>query len=157
LGKDPDASPEAERKVREKAEVLRKRMEQQVKSFNDRAKTDIVRTISDGIAADKSPNDIKNEIKLKYDKYKVKEAPQDYQIERVAKTEVINNVNLLKLIKWKEMGFEKAEQLVHIDERTCEVCKPLNHRIFDIDYLLENPDKRAALHPNCRCTYVAYS
>ena len=149
LGKDPDASPEAEKKVREKAEVLRKRMEQQVKSFNDRAKTDIVRTISDGIAADKSPNDIKNEIKLKYDRYKVKEAPQDYQIERVAKTEVINNVNLLKLIKWKEMGFEKTEQLVHIDERTCEVCRPLNHKIFDIDYLLENPDKRAPLHPNC--------
>ena len=131
-------------------------MENQLRTMNDKMKNDVFRIISDGIATNRPVGEIQQEIKDKYSYYKTKKNPQDWQISRVARTELSNASALMKLLKWKRMGFEKVEHITVIDDVTGEKDRRFNHRIFTIDHLLMKEDDRIPLHPNCRCAYVAY-
>jgi SPP1 gp7 family putative phage head morphogenesis protein len=119
-------------------------------------KQDIFRRMSDAVVTSKPIGDLKQELKDEYSYYKSKENPQDWEISRVVRTELANGTILMKLTKWKEMGFKKVEWIVVEDEKLCPKCKDHNHEVFEIDYLLENDDDRIPKHPQCRCTLVAY-
>jgi len=45
--------------------------------------------------------------------------------------------------------------LATLDERTCDVCGPMDGQIFDLKEF-EMGLNAPPLHPNCRCTTVSY-
>ncbi len=156
LGPDVEADEAVKRELKARADILKQRTIQELKTMNEKMKTDIFRSLSDGITARSKISDIQQELKDKYASFKTKENPQDWQISRVVRTELNNSTIMMKLLKWKEMGFDKVEHITKIDDKTGEKDRKFNRRIFDIEYLLNNEEDRIPLHPSCRCTYVAY-
>jgi SPP1 gp7 family putative phage head morphogenesis protein len=156
LGRDVEADEATQKELGEQSEVLKSRMTQELKSMNDKMKTDVFRQLADGISEGKHPSEIQQALKDKYASWKRKENPQDWQISRVVRTELSNSAIMMKLTKWKNMGFNKVEHLTKIDDKTGEKDRKFNHKIFDIEYLMKNSDDRIPLHPSCRCSYVAY-
>lgn len=156
LGMDVDADAQATKELTAQSDVLKGRVNQQFKTMNEEMKNDIYRHLSDGIVARKSPADIKRELKDTYSNFKVKENPQDYQIDRIVRTELANASVMMKLQKWKTMGFKKVMHITVLDNATGDKDKSFNRKPFEIDYLLMNKEDRIPLHPNCRCQYVAY-
>jgi hypothetical protein len=90
---------------------------------------------------------IKDEV-VEYDK-DGKPNFKDYEIERVARTELSSMRELNKLLRWKENGITQVQHKTTISPTTGEKDRLFNNRIFEIDYLLKNPDDRIPLHPNC--------
>ena len=80
----------------------------------------------------------------------------DYEIERVARTELSSMREGGKLVEWKAQGFTQVRHNTHMDNRAADRDKTFNGRTFEIDYLMQNEDDRIPLHPNCRCWYTLY-
>jgi len=156
VGVDPEANEAAQAEMRKVADILRDRMNVQLRTMNDQMKADMVRTVSNAVAENRPISQVRQELKDKYSSRRVAENPQDWQIDRVVKTELSNAVSLMKLQKWRTMGFDRVEHLTTEDEKVCEKCRPLNRRPFSIDTLLTSPDRRVPLHPHCRCIYAVY-
>jgi len=156
FGQDVEADDSTKNILNLQADVLKGRMNNELKTMNGNMKNDFFRTLSDGLASGTEPSVMQAQLKDKYASYKVKENPQDWQIERVVRTELNHASTMMRLQKWKNMGFEKVEHITVIDEVTGEKDRKFNHRIFDINYLLNTPADRIPLHPNCRCLYAAY-
>ncbi|MCI1958844.1 MAG: minor capsid protein [Clostridia bacterium] len=56
---------------------------------------------------------------------------------------------------YKELGVEKVEYLTTLDDKTCEMCAPMDGKVFDMKDF-EMSVNAPPLHPNCRCTTVPY-
>jgi hypothetical protein len=97
--------PELERDLEQKSNVMLHNMEEQIKDFNNKQIEKIRRKIADGIAAGKTHQDIRREIKEDISNYKKKDNVQAWEIRRIVRTEIGKQANLLKLVKWKEQGF----------------------------------------------------
>lgn len=74
---------------------------------------------------------------------------------RLMRTESSHIHNTAELEAYKACGFEEYEFMASFGERTCEVCGGLDGRRFKI------ADKQFGVnfppvHPNCRCTTIAY-
>jgi len=149
LGRDVAADDKARQKLREIAEIIKQRVHNELKTMHGSMKQDIFRRLSDAVVTNKPIGELKQELKDEYSYYKTKENPQDWKIDRVARTELANGTILMKLSKWKEMGFSKVEHLTVIDDKTGEKDREFNRRVFEIDYLLSNDEDRIPLHPNC--------
>lgn len=79
---------------------------------------------------------------------------QDYEIERVARTELSSMRELEKLLSWKAQGYKRVRHNTHVvtsrpGHNSGKKDIEFNGRIFDIEYLLNNPKDRVPLHPNC--------
>ena len=81
---------------------------------------------------------------------------KDWEIKRVAKTEIANAQILQKLLRWKAAGYTKVKHVTTVRPNSGKRDIQLNGRIFAIDHLLKTPDDRAPIHPNCNCSYVIY-
>lgn len=105
-----------------------------------------------------TPGQFKQKLKDEIVKYDTIGRPniKDYEIERVARTELSSSRTLLQLLKWKEQGYKEVRHITHFSKNTGEKDKRFNGRIFKIDYLLTHPEDRVPLHPNCRCNYTLY-
>jgi SPP1 gp7 family putative phage head morphogenesis protein len=75
-----------------------------------------------------------------------------------------SNTNLLKLKKWKLMGFEEYEWLTVGDEKVRPEHRKKNHRVYKIEDALRGKTifPGGSLDPtkkniNCRCTAILYS
>lgn len=156
LGGDKIADEKTKEEMKYKTDTLKDRMKSQLKTMNNEMKNDVFRHLSDGIVSGKHPTEIKQELKDKYSYYKTKDNPQDWKIDRVVRTELMNSVKMMKLIKWKNMGFKKAEWITTIDEKECEVCRVRNRKVYPIEYLMLHADVRTP-HPSCRCGLRAYA
>jgi hypothetical protein len=106
-----------------------------------------------------SVGQVKQDMKDEIVDYKDGEANiQDYEIERVARTELSSMRELEKLLAWKAQGYTKVRHNTHVvtgkgAHSSGKKDIEFNGRVFDIDYLIGNPNDRIPLHPNCRCTY----
>jgi SPP1 gp7 family putative phage head morphogenesis protein len=143
--------------------LMTSRTAPQIKTFGHEQANDIMRMVSDGIIANKTPTQIKQEITDKYDKSKSKENPQDYRIDRIVRTEMNSNMNLMKLQKWKMYGFTKYQWITVGDERVRAEHRGRNNRVYDIDAAIDGTDifPGGSLNPekkniNCRCTAVLF-
>ncbi|MDQ0175999.1 minor capsid protein [Bacillus chungangensis] len=75
---------------------------------------------------------------------------------RIVRTETSNIVTEGTIDGYKASGVvKKYEFLATMDERTCEICGPLDGMVFKLSEKQIGVNA-SPLHPNCRCTTVAY-
>lgn len=68
-----------------------------------------------------------------------------YRAELTARTESLNAANVGACVAYQEAGCQEWEWLATGDERTCEICGPLNGKRYPISQPFE------VKHPQCRC------
>jgi len=177
---DPlDLSKSQMKGITDKGAILQKNLDQQLRLFNAKKMQDIRRKLSDGVTAGKSHADIKADIQNDITKYKKKSNVYDFEIQRIVRTEIGKNSNLLKLLKWKEQGFthyiwvtmndERVRPAVGTSARTVAQLKSWenhrnrNNKVFKIEDAIMGKDifpggSLATNKPNinCRCTAVLY-
>ncbi len=85
--------------------------------------------------------------------------PPDYAIERLARTEILKASDRAREMLYAENSDVVAgeEIVVALDQRTCEICGPLDEKRLgsaEVDRHLDAHDaeSRPPFHPNCRCT-----
>lgn len=69
----------------------------------------------------------------------------------IARTETLRAGNAAAVERYASRGIEQLEYVAALDDRVCEECESLHGNIYDVG---DQPD--LPIHPNCRCTYVAY-
>jgi len=69
----------------------------------------------------------------------------------IARTETMRSFNTSTIDAYKVAKIKKAQILIANDERTCDICMPLNGLIMPVD------EARSCLplHPDCRCCWVS--
>lgn len=77
-----------------------------------------------------------------------------YEADRLARTELTYIQNQAIIDKYKEAGIEKYEFLAEIDDRTSEVCKEHNGKVYLVKDAVVG-ENYPPLHPNCRSTVLA--
>lgn len=85
--------------------------------------------------------------------------PPDYAIERLARTEMLKASDRARQLLYAENSdvVSAEEIVVALDQRTCEICGPLDGERLgskSVDAHLDSHDaeERPPFHPNCRCT-----
>ena len=109
---------------------------------DDMSKT-MVTQISEGMIAGESVNDIARRI----DGTSVSFSPR---AETIARTETAFAVNTGTMNRYREEGTESVMVIAALDDRTCDICAPLDMQVFSISDAPTLPE-----HPNCRCTFAA--
>lgn len=72
-----------------------------------------------------------------------------YQVHRLVTTETAHITEAANLASYKESGIKKVEWLATLESRTCDVCRQLDGKVFEL-----NKAEKAPQHPFCRCTLV---
>ena len=106
-------------------------------------------TLLQGIALGHSPRRIARDLESRVGSSRV-------ACERVARTEVLHFFNEATYKAYKEHGVEQYRFVASLDERTCPICGGLDGRIFKLSERQEGINY-PTMHPNCRCTTIAYS
>ncbi len=148
-----------EKKLRQKADLMMQNFEAQLKVFNQKKLQEVRSVVTAGIAANKTHAQIKSEVKDVINKYKKAANPQDYEIERIIRTEIGKSTNLLRLIKWQEQGFSKFQWVTMNDAKVRELHKKRNMKVYDISTALTGKaplteDSYPGSAVNCRCTAI---
>jgi len=91
--------------------------------------------------------------------------------ERIARTETIRSSNAGTQEAWREAGIEKKQWYTTFDGRQCGWCESMHEKVVSITSTfaeagqlivgdktmdLIGPTQYPPLHPNCRCTILAY-
>lgn len=74
---------------------------------------------------------------------------------RLVLTESAAFSSLASQDSYKELGVEKVEYLATLDDKTCEICGPMDGQVFDLKDF-EMSVNAPPLHPRCRCTTIPY-
>ena len=168
VGGDVEADEKTQQLLQDKADILRYRIENKIKAFNQEKADEIKRIITDRMATGTSIGKINQELKDKFINFKKKEAPEDWKIFRIVRTEVNKSSNLMKLLKWYDQGFEEWMWHTSGDEKVRSEHAKMNGRVFKIKDALEgkipypghwsvNGKESAGLSINCRCFVSLYS
>lgn len=144
----------------DKKDLLIKNMQDQIKTTKDEMLQDIKRTLADGIAAGKTPQQIKSEIKQSYNY----ENGIGWKFDRAFFTFARQSAGILKLRKWKEMGLKEFEWKSMGDSKVRPEHQEYNGKVFKIDDALSGkiPFPGGSLvagkpNINCRCKAIPYS
>lgn len=78
-----------------------------------------------------------------------------YAANRIAVTETARVQSETALESFRKGGFAKMIWITEMDERTCDVCGPLDGEIFDVDGA-QIGGELPPMHPFCRCSVAAY-
>lgn len=78
-----------------------------------------------------------------------------YAANRIAVTETARVQSETALESFRRSGVEKMIWITEMDERTCDVCGPLDGEIFDVDGA-QIGGELPPMHPFCRCSVAAY-
>ena len=77
------------------------------------------------------------------------------QAEQIARTEVVRAVTAGQAEEFKRRGVDTWMWITQLDERVCEVCRPLHNKCVRIGdpFVITNkgPIVKPPAHPNCRC------
>ncbi len=73
------------------------------------------------------------------------------QIHRLVVTETAHITEQATLKSYKESGIEKYEYLATLESHTCEVCRGLDEKTFDVEKQVTG-ENYPPIHPYCRCT-----
>ena len=118
----------------------------------------IKRTVSQGVLTGKSIPEVARDIgRVVKDKDAFRRAGKTVfktaqrRATLIARTETLRAHNEGRKVFYRQVGVTKVRWLITDDERTCDICRPLDGKVFGIDKV-EGPPK----HPGCRCTCVAF-
>jgi SPP1 gp7 family putative phage head morphogenesis protein len=100
--------------------------------------------VSDGMVRELSQGDMVDSIMALADSAESSAA-------RIVRTETMRAVNTAVMDGYRRDEIEYVEWLAALDEKICERCGELDGKVFSIDNAPPAP-----LHPNCRCTLLAY-
>jgi SPP1 gp7 family putative phage head morphogenesis protein len=83
-----------------------------------------------------------------------------WEVKRLVRTEITHASAQAELATLEEHGLTKYRFMATLDERTCDICGPLDGRVFlikdSVPGGLENEDANTPpIHPNCRCVVTA--
>ena len=78
-----------------------------------------------------------------------------YAANRIAVTETARVQTETAIESYRRGGYMKYIWITEMDERTCEVCGPLDGEIFDVEGSEIGGDL-PPMHPFCRCSVAAY-
>jgi SPP1 gp7 family putative phage head morphogenesis protein len=101
-------------------------------------------SLEDGYAAGESMDQIADRVQGAFDVDLVR-------AQRIARTETIGAANFGAKTGYREAGVSQLEWLSARDDRTCEICEPMDGEMFPIN---NAPDIPFSSHPNCRCTWL---
>ena len=80
---------------------------------------------------------------------------------RIARTEIVASSNAGRYLSWLEAdragllpSNSMKRWITAIDERTCEICAPLNNKEFPYKSNFPTGELMPPVHPNCRCSAV---
>lgn len=138
-----------------------------VQEINETTRKDLIKVLSEGIAANESPDDLSLRIAGVYEKFR------GVRSLSIARTETLRTANFATQEAYVQSGVVVGKEwLTAEDERTCPWCNSLNGKIIDVqtDFFSKgDPDlvvdgrklsfeygdvPTPPLHPNCRCTTI---
>lgn len=125
---------------RETIDILRQRNTHAIQGITDETNKAIGRELTDGVLSGEGIPDLTKRLVSVIDDVSIPRA------RTIARTEVMYASNKGIRKNWETMGFSKFSWKTHHDERTCDICGPLDGKIIPD----EQPDDPPA-HPNCRC------
>lgn len=146
---DTPVSDNVKELIRDKRQLIKQQVGDQIVNTKDNVLLDIKRLLRDGLASGKSFKDIKKQLN---DDFK-KDDGVEWKFKRTMGTELKRATTLLKLKKWKEMGFSRYEWITMEDEKVRESHRNKNKRVFSIDDALssDSMDRYPGYDYNCRC------
>jgi SPP1 gp7 family putative phage head morphogenesis protein len=139
-----DAKPFYLAPERRMLELAQKNTFSEIKNLSGDVATRLSRTLVEGYSKGEPMNKL---IK------RVKDAT-DFSRNRaitIARTETLRVGNQAAVERFKAYGVEEVEFVAALDDRVCEECERLHGNVYEMG---KEPD--LPIHPNCRCTYVAY-
>ncbi|WP_424571932.1 minor capsid protein [Weissella soli] len=74
-----------------------------------------------------------------------------YQLHRLITTEAGHVAEQATLKAYQESGIKKYEYVATLESRTCDVCRALDGRIYEVSKQIVG-ENYPLIHPNCRCT-----
>lgn len=74
-----------------------------------------------------------------------------YQLHRLITTEAGHVAEQATLKAYQESGIKKYEYVATFESRTCDVCRALDGRIYEVSKQIVG-ENYPLIHPNCRCT-----
>lgn len=78
-----------------------------------------------------------------------------YVAARLIRTELTYMANQGELQSYKELGIEKYIYVATLDDRTSEICRKLDRKVFEVEKAKVG-ENYPPMHPNCRSTTRAY-
>lgn len=119
-----------------------------LKGITDTMNAQISREIASGLTLGINPREIARNIVNRVDKIGINRATI------LARTEVIRANHLAAIQEYRNAGITavqvKAEWSTAGDARVCELCSPLDGKVFDLDEI----EPKIPLHPQCRCAAI---
>lgn len=90
--------------------------------------------------------------------YAVKELAEafdvaEFRAETLIRTEIAHARSMSDIKAYEDVGIEKYRYMATLDERTCDVCGPLDGQTFFVRDIKEGVNY-PVMHPRCRCTTV---
>ena len=127
------------------SEWLRSRIGWAAEQTTEETANRLAQALGDGFDAGESINQIAERVKQVFTE------ASDYRAQMIARTEVMGASNQGNVLGYKEMGVSQVEWLTARDERTCEICDPMDG---DVENIESAPPLPASTHPNCRCLWI---
>ena len=123
-----------------------------VTGVNETTREDLKVAIGEGLQSEESIDQLKGRI------LGVFESATKSRAEMIARTEVLRATNFATNEAYKQSGIVKSKEwLTALDERTCEICTPLDTKIVGVNESF-NTSVGAVdfppVHPRCRCTII---
>jgi phage putative head morphogenesis protein, SPP1 gp7 family len=103
------------------------------------------KTIFRGAAMGASVDDMVKEAKLTFRNAK------QYELHRLITTEAGHVAESATLKAYQESGVERYEYMATLESHTCEICRALDGKVFDVEKQIAG-ENYPLIHPNCRCT-----
>jgi len=122
-----------------------------IKGVTKELQSDIIQVVQEGIETKKSTNQLKDDIKEKFDKF------SDWRANMIARTETNRIINEGKLLGYKESGLEGNKIWITAPfeaGRSSEICQRMKNQVVGLDKEFIDPDTRKSFtsppaHPNC--------
>ena len=137
--------------------LMQRNIQAQIQDTKDSMLNDIKKAVTDGIAVGKSHANIKSDLR---DRFNYKDGI-GYKFDRLLNTELRNSTTLMKLKKWKAMGFETFVWITRDDGKVRDSHRAKHQRVFNIDDALKSRSDDYEAYPGksarCRCRAQPYS
>ena len=144
--------PQTKDMLQRKKKLMGDNIKTQIKTTKDKMLADIKSQITSGISAGQSTTDIKKVIKKSYNY----DDGVSWKFNRILKTELNTASKILRLQKYKRMGFDSVKWITRGDSKVREQHRGMNKRVFAIDDLLKKISSKELNLINCRCSIIPY-